>query len=242
MNKTVVLTGHGGAVGTAIECALKNAGYEVIGIDKAATRQALEIQLDLSTINDRNVYERLAEKLEACLAGRQCVALINNAAVQHLGSLESLSIEEFVESQIVNVIAPLVLSKLLFPHLSAARGQIINIGSIHAKLTKPGFISYATSKGGLAGLTQALAVDIGAVVRVNCLAPAAIDTSMLREGFNQKPGLMKELENHHPTGTIASVEEIASVVLSILSGNYQFLNGAILDFSGGIGARLHDPV
>ena len=141
MNEAIVLTGHRGAVGSAIARVLRKAGYDVICIDKLAPTEPMEIQLDLSTIDDREVREELALCLEEYLKGRKCVALINNAAVQHLGSLEELSIDEFIESQIINVLAPLVLSKLLLPFLVASGGQILNIGSIHAKLTKPGFVS-----------------------------------------------------------------------------------------------------
>lgn len=239
--KAVVVTGHRGAVGAAVASALAAEGYEVIGIDRQAAEGADDIAIDFATLGDTAVRQCLGEALEARLEGRHCIALINNAAVQRLGSLDSLTPDDFLESQVVNVFAPLLLSKLLLPHLKRAGGQILNIGSIHAKQTKPGFVSYATSKGALATLSRALAVDIGEHVRVNTISPAAIDTEMLRAGFKHAPELLETLKQYHPTRSIGSPVEVASLIVALLRGEFSFLNGAEIDLTGGIGARLHDP-
>ena len=239
--KVVVVTGHQGAVGASIASRLAAEGYDVIGIDRRVSGSEGDIALDLATLGNPAVRQRLLKALQARLQEGQCVALINNAAVQHLGSLEDLSLEEFMESQTVNVFAPLLLSKYLLPYLARGGGQIINIGSIHAQQTKPGFVSYATSKGALATLSRALAVDIGERVRVNTISPAAIDTNLLRAGFQRSPELLETLERYHPTRSIGSPAQVAGLVAGLLQGDLPFLNGADIELTGGIGARLHDP-
>ena len=108
-------------------------------------------------------------------------------------------------------------------------------------VTKPKFISYATTKAGLEGLTRSLAVDIGSAVRVNMISPAAIDTPMLRASFNNNNEAYNELEKFHPTNSIGHADEIALIILSILNRDLSFLNGSIINLDGGIGSRLHDP-
>ena len=120
-------------------------------------------------------------------------------------------------------------------------GSVVNIGRIHSKLTKPGFLSYATSKSALTGLTQSLAVDLGARIRVNEIQPAATDTEMLRKGFKNDPAAYDRLKGYHPLQCIASPDNIASAVIFLLSDKSSFISGSILSVDGAIGCRLHDP-
>jgi NAD(P)-dependent dehydrogenase (short-subunit alcohol dehydrogenase family) len=141
----------------------------------------------------------------------------------------------------INLLAPVMISRVFLPYISNHGGSILHIGSIHSHLTKPGFTSYATSKAALAGLTRAMAIELGASVRVNAIEPAAISTPMLEAGFADFPELKDKLEKFHPTGSIGSPEDVARAVLFFLDPQNLFLNGCILSLSGGIHNRLHDP-
>ena len=243
--KSVLVTGSNGGIGSAICHLLKNKGYLVIGSDRQKDINNLDgfIEFDIRELalsqTKRNDF---AEQLELLIGNTSFKALINNAAVQILSSIEDLDIEDFRESLDTNLIAPLSLCKLAYPYLKSNKGSIVNIGSIHSKLTKPGFISYATSKTALLGLTQSMSVDCGQYVRVNAIQPAATATEMLLDGFKDSPESLKTLKAFHPTNTIASPNEIAEAVYFTISEQCQFLNGSILDINGGIGSRLHDPV
>ncbi len=74
------------------------------------------------------------------------------------------------------------------------------------------FISYATSKAALGGLTQSLAVDCGEDIRVNMIEPAAIATPMLLEGFVDNPEAREGLEEYHPVGRLGLPVEVAELV------------------------------
>ena len=243
--KSVLVTGSNGGIGSAICHLLKNKGYLVIGSDRQKDINNLDgfIEFDIRQLalsqTKRNDF---AEQLRLLIGKTFFKALINNAAVQILSSIEDLEIEDFRESLDTNLIAPLSLSKLTYPYLKSNKGSIVNIGSIHSKLTKPGFISYATSKAALLGLTQSMSVDCGQYVRVNAIQPAATATEMLLDGFKDSPEAFAALKAFHPTNTIASPSEIAEAVFFAISEQCQFLNGSILDINGGIGSRLHDPV
>ncbi|MFN6000135.1 MAG: SDR family NAD(P)-dependent oxidoreductase, partial [Dolichospermum sp.] len=116
------------------------------------------------------------------------------------------------------------------------------ISSVHAISTKPGFVCYATSKSALVGMTKAMAVDLGADLRINAICPGATATPMLLAGFEGKEEEFQQLSNMHPLERIAQPDEIASVALFLVSQEASFITGASLSVDGGIGIRLHDPV
>lgn len=239
----VIITGSAGGIGKALVEEYQKAGYFTIGLDKDESKTAnSNIKVDLfEFVNDENYAENFLEKINNAIDGRELKALINNAAVQILGDLEGVKLKDFRKTLDVNLTAPFLLTKLLFEKLKNAKGCIVNIGSIHAKLTKPKFISYATSKSALQGLTQAMAVDFGEHVRVNLIQPAAISTDMLVDGFKDNPKGLKELESYHPSGFIGNPNDIAKLAVYLTSDDARFINGAVLGVDGAIGARLHDP-
>lgn len=238
------MTGSNGGIGSAICKSLIDKGYLVVGTDVTADKNALDkfIQWDLNTlVHDKSKRRAFECQIYQAIEGTSLSGLVNNAAIQLLGNLSEVNIDEFVKSLNVNVSAPLVLSKLLYPELKKSNGSIVNIGSIHSKLTKPEFISYATSKAALLGLTQAMAVDAGANIRVNIIQPAATATDMLVAGFDGNTESLNKLKAYHPTNSIGTPFEVANAVAFLLSDCCHFMNGASLDINGGIAVRLHDP-
>ncbi len=243
--KSVLVTGSNGGIGSAICRILQNEGYFVIGTDLGSDTNNLNgfIQFDLRQLavneSSRGEFETLLSK---SISDTRFTALINNAAIQILSSLENISLDDFRKTMDINLVAPLALAKIAFPALSIHKGSIVNIGSIHSKLTKPGFVSYATSKSALLGLTQSLAVDCGDRIRVNAIQPAATATEMLLDGFKNNREAFEKLKSFHPSNRIAEPVEIAETIAFIISERCPFLNGTIVDLNGGIGARLHDPI
>src|SRR3546814_11203245 len=105
-----------------------------------------------------------------------------------LESADALSRENWRSTLDVNLLAPFLWAQAFLPELEAVQGTVLNISSIHARLTKPNFIAYATSKAALCGMTRAMAVELGARVRVNAIGTEAIDRPTLRGGFDGKTG------------------------------------------------------
>ena len=168
--------------------------------------------------------------------------LVNNAAVQVLGGVDSLNVADWHRTLDVNLLAPFVLTHGMLPEREAAKGSVIIISSIHARLTKANFVAYATSKAALSGMTRAMAVDLGARVRINAIEPAAIATDMLKAGFEAKPEQLAQLENCHPQGRMGTPQEVAALAVSMSRGDLRFLHGACVGLDGGISGRLFDPV
>jgi len=243
MDKVVIITGSDGGIGKALVSEYKEKGFYTIGIDKEESKYAdINIVCDLADlVNNKETEKRLYRQIVEALQGKELKVLINNAAVQILDNIEHIKLTDFKKTLDINLTAPFLLSKLFFQQLKNTRGSIINIGSIHAKQTKPKFIAYAASKAALRGLTQAMAIDFGEHVRVNIIQPAAISTEMLIDGFKNNPEGLKQLESYHPSGFIGAPEDIAKFAFILSKDESRFINGASVDIDGAIGVRLHDP-
>lgn len=248
--KTVIVTGAAGGIGTALIESLVEENWAVIATDhpsqipskanKARCKNWIAADLK-DLIQDRETLETFKNQIADELTDTECMAIVHNAAIQKLGNFEGLSAEDWSTTFEVNVLAPALISRSLLPLLKEKQGSIVHIGSIHSQLTKPGFTAYATSKAALAGLTKAMAVELGGLVRVNAIEPAAIETPMLNAGFEKNPGLKAELERFHPTGSIGQPQDVSNAVIFLLDPSNRFLNGCILALGGGIHNRLHDP-
>ena len=244
----VLVTGHCGGLGRALVACFEGAGYVVLGLDARAEEadgpNASYRRFDLlEAAGSDEALERVSAGVRRRLAetDARLTCLVNNAAVQILGSLEELSLGDISRSFLVNAVAPMTLTKTFLDLLTESRGSVVNIGSIHASLTKPRFAAYAASKSALRGITQALSQDIGDAVRVNVVEPAAVDTEMLRDGFAGDEGALTELRNYHPSRRILLPEEVAELVLFLASDRCHGLNGAVIPVDGAIGNALHDP-
>jgi NAD(P)-dependent dehydrogenase (short-subunit alcohol dehydrogenase family) len=243
--RAAFITGSSGGIGTALCGAFRAAGYHVIGTDIAPTGLGCDeyLQLDFERLCSEAAYrEEVNERILAAAGVEELSVLVNNAAVQILGSSEELDAAAWQRTLNVNLVAPFLLGQILLTTLEAARGSILNIASIHASMTKPGFVAYATSKAALVGLTRSMAVDLGRRVRVNAICPAAVATPMLLEGFAGNSAALDQLGAMHPAGRIGTPEEIAAAAVFLASPDAGFITGTVLGVDGGIAARLHDPL
>jgi len=241
--KTALITGALGGIGSVTCNVFRDAGYTVVATDRRAG--AFEgghfVQFDIRDLHQRpDTVSEFLERVRGLIGGKLNV-LINNAAIQIIKSVDDLQVDDWDVTMETNLIAPFLLIKHMLPELRAARGVVLNVASIHAVATKPGFVAYATSKGALVALSRALAVELAPEVRVNAVVPAATDTPMLRAGFEGYPEKFDELGAMHPMGRIAQPEEVAHVEVFLASPEAGFVTGSTIHVDGGIGARLHDP-
>jgi NAD(P)-dependent dehydrogenase (short-subunit alcohol dehydrogenase family) len=244
MSKVVLITGANGGIGQALCRIFREADYVVIAADKVPGNCSCDvfIQADLDLLcTDAGYRENILRQVSTHIPPEGLSGLINNAATQILGKTEQIQMEDWHQTLNTNLVAPFVLIQGLLPELKRAGGSVVNIASIHATNTKPGFVCYATSKSALVGLTRAMAVDLGAAIRINAICPAATATPMLLAGFEGKEEEFRQLSQMHPLERIAQPEEVAQVALFLVSSQASFMTGASLSVDGGIGARLHDP-
>ena len=245
-SQAVVVTGVTGEIGASIAETLRISGYFVVGIDKVTPPQdnilGAFIELDLTDFASNGVLQaQVLAKIQDIVERREIVALVNNAATQTVKHILDLDSYDYQESFVVNAIAPVILMKLLFEDLRNSGGTVVNVGSIHSKLTKPAFGAYAASKAALQSLTRTASIEWGSQVTVNSIVPAAIDTAMLRSGFLNSSFPLTDLHKCHPSGKIGTANEVAELVKFLIQSKSPFLNGASIELDGGISGVLHDP-
>ncbi len=152
------------------------------------------------------------------LAGERAIgALVHNAAVQPLGAVGETSVEDWIEALRVNVIAADLLAGAFRQSMAAQSGAVVVVSSVHARATTGGITAYATTKAALEGWVRSAALDLGPDVRVNAIAPGAVETAKLREGFDRwgpeiADGRRAVLRERTALGRIADPSEIAEVV------------------------------
>jgi NAD(P)-dependent dehydrogenase (short-subunit alcohol dehydrogenase family) len=245
-HRFAVVTGAAGGIGRAIVREFNAAGYEVIATDRVPKPPDLPCSLylhaDLArTVDDEGYAAELFARIRDHLAGHGLAALINNAAVQILGGADSLTRADWRQTLDVNLLAPFLWTQALLPELEQVQGCVVNISSIHARLTKQNFVAYATSKAALSAMTRAMAVDVGARIRINAIEPAAIETDMLKAGFASQPHLLENLKLSHPIARIGKPSEVARLVVQLAHPENGFTHGACVMLDGGVGSRLNDP-
>lgn len=238
-----LITGAAGGIGSAMVAVFEAAGWQVVGTDVVADERPGHLCLDLGfcTDPDQAAHQQVVATLQAATGGR-LKALIANAAHQVVKPSDELTAADWQQSFAVNLLSPFWLAMAFKDELAANHGSFLAISSIHERLTKPGFVAYATSKAALSGMVRAMAVELGAQVRCNAICPAAIATPMLLAGFDGQPSALANLQAYHPVGRLGRPEEVAHAALYACSDSAGFLNGTCLDLGGGISARLHDPV
>lgn len=248
MSKFAVITGSSGGIGSTLVDAFLSDNYFVVGIDSTSSGQNsdgfLEIKADLYQFSkDENFRVKILNQVKDVLPKKlDDFVLINNAAVQILNTVSELSWNDWDKTLTVNTVAPFFLVQGFLEQLIKTNGHVINISSIHSKLTKANFSCYASSKAALDALTRSLALELSVKgVSVNAIAPAAIATQMLKDGFAEAPEKLKELESYHPAGMIGSPEHLAIFVKSVTEQRGGFLTGSVLEFNGGMAGKLHDP-
>lgn len=186
--RRVLVTGGGSGIGSTIVETFTAQGADVWFIDIAdADSQALVDQLSAAGIPrppryhrcDLTDLEATDATLKAILAEAGAIdVLVNNAANDNRHSLQDITPAYWDQNVAVNLRHMLFCSQAVAPGMIASgRGSIVNMGSISWHLALPDLLLYETAKGGIEGMTRALARDLGQHgVRVNCVVPGGIQT------------------------------------------------------------------
>jgi NAD(P)-dependent dehydrogenase (short-subunit alcohol dehydrogenase family) len=231
MTPVAVVTGAARGIGAAIGDRLQSDGWQVIGIDRDPIARFGALQLDLAD----------AAAVSAQLARLPRVdALVNNAALQLHKPLLDTSTEEWDALFAVNLRAPFVCLRGVARQLIAARGAVVNVSSVHATATSLSMGAYAASKGAISALTRAAALELAPHgVRVNTVAPGAVETPSLRDGLDRRPDVERSLVQRTPLSRIGQPDEIAQAVAFLLDGERSgFITGQCIVVDGGALARL----
>jgi NAD(P)-dependent dehydrogenase (short-subunit alcohol dehydrogenase family) len=130
-------------------------------------------------------------------------------------------------------------AKLALPAMRKAKhGSIVNISSIHGRLTYPGFFPYGAAKSAVLGLTRNLALDEGKhEIRVNAVSPGYILTDLTKTWVSGESGRLDRANSIQPLGRMGEPFEVAKVVTFLLSDKSTYVSGSDWAVDGGLGAR-----
>lgn len=229
-----VVTGAAGGIGRAVCRRLAATGATIVAVDKAD--QLGEIIAELERIGGPvfGVQTDLAsdEGLDALAAAveRSAVSLrviVNNAGITRDARLINMSPDDFREVLEINLgVAHRLIDRLL---PSLAQGAIVNISS-RAYLGNFGQFNYSMSKGGMVGLTRALALTLAPDIRVNAVAPGLIATEMTM-------AIPAEVRDRMvaaiPMGRLGLPEEVAETVAFLASDGAAYITGEVITIGGG---------
>ncbi|HUC82950.1 MAG TPA: SDR family oxidoreductase [Flavisolibacter sp.] len=233
-NKTCLVTGGASGIGKAICQQFATEGANVLlvdvqdaGADVAKEMSAATGRQVIFQKTDISVYAQVEDAVNrAVQTWGKIDVLVNNAAIMTFKPITELSEAEWDKVMAVNIKSVFFFCKLCLPHFNG--GAIVNISSVHYHETTPNVIPYASSKGAMEAFTRGMSIEYPAEkVRVNCVAPGAVDTPMLWSNPNVKAGIEKI------TGAIGKPEDIAAAVCFIASTEASYINGASLHVDGG---------
>lgn len=197
----VLITGGAGGIGSAIAQALLGEGASVLLADmnepalKAAVQRlaAVSPNVDMVVANLSDAASRGALCLRASDWRGGINVLINNAGVNHFGLYDELGSAQIEQTIAINVLAPMLLTHALLPHLKAQpEAHVLNIGSVFGNIGYPGYAAYSASKFAIRGFTEALRRELADTqVKLHYLAPRATRTSINTSAVEQMNAELK---------------------------------------------------
>jgi NAD(P)-dependent dehydrogenase (short-subunit alcohol dehydrogenase family) len=167
--------------------------------------------------------------------------LLNNAGIEGNGTVETCTEEEWDRVLAVDLKGMFLCAKYALPHLRAAGGGcILNMASVSAFWGERGTVPYNAAKGGIIGMTRAMAMDHGAEnIRVNCLCPGYHETGMPHRFFEaqEDPEMMAaNVANLIALRRMGQPDDLARMVAFLLSDSSPYLTGATITLDGGMTA------
>ena len=231
-NQVAIITGGGRGIGKAAAIALARGGACVVVTARTASEieavaneiqtmggEALAIQTDVS--KEEDVQHMVQKTLEAY--GRVDI-LVNNAAVNiRPKSLVDLTLEEWNWLMSINLTGVFLCSKYVLKHMMDQQsGTIVNVSSIGGRRGGKGRTPYRPSKAALINLTECIAAEAKEYnVNVNTVCPGATVTKMIRDLYPDRN-----------TRTMMTPDEVANVIVYLVSDGAKALHGASIDITG----------
>jgi NAD(P)-dependent dehydrogenase (short-subunit alcohol dehydrogenase family) len=240
--KRVLVTGGARGIGAACARAFRDAGAVVaVGARHAGSYDAFlgaagesGFHPAVGDLATKTGCDAVVAAALAALGGLD--VLVNSAGVFAERRFEEITEAQWQETLAVNLGGVFFASQAAVPALRTSKGNIVNIASDAGILGYPNAADYCASKGGVANLTRAMALDLAPDIRANAVCPGNVDTDMLQESAadsSDPATYLKQAEARSPLKRMARPEEVAAAVLFLASDVAGAINGALLPVDGG---------
>jgi NAD(P)-dependent dehydrogenase (short-subunit alcohol dehydrogenase family) len=238
--RRAVVTGTSGGIGSAIAAEFISQGAHVLGLDHAPGGSVPMLVCDLA---DTTKLEQLTSEVIAKIG--EVDILVNCAGVFHSESVVDLSWVAYDHTLRVNLHAPVFLMSRLGRQMADRQyGRIVNVTSIHARLSEPMSTAYDVSKAGLEAATRTFAIELGSFgVLANSVAPGFVTGGMsVVDGVDElQSDWFRSIYIEHgrlPLRRSAMPAEIATCVAFLCSEANTYLTGQSITVDGGLSARF----
>jgi len=238
-DKVALITGAAQGIGKAIATRFAEEGAFVIVCDINAkakdvvrdiNEKGLKAVSCITDIADYNAVQEAVENLSAKLGKIDIV--VNNAGITRDSMFHKMTLENWKKVLDVNINGTFNCLRAVVPGMRERKsGNIVNISST-SRFGNIGQSNYSTSKAGIAGLTRVLAKELGGKgIRVNAVAPGAIETSM----YDKVPEEIKKITRDKTAlKRMGRTDEIASLCLFLASDESSYITGQIIHCDGGL--------
>ena len=246
--RVAIVTGSSKGIGRAIVLAFAESGqYRGIVVNSRKLAQAKQTAEEIKSLSkcDSVAIEADVSKESDCMKlieettkyyGRIDV-LVNNAGVQQEVPFEETSTDIWQKIIDVDLTGPFVCSREAVKQMirqTPKGGCIINISSVHQDIPKPFYVAYASAKAGIKMMTRTMALELARYnIRVNSVAPGAIETDMNRE-LKIDDSELRNVLRRIPLERIGTVQEVANVVAFLASDKASYVTGSTYIVDGGM--------
>jgi 3-oxoacyl-[acyl-carrier protein] reductase len=240
--RVAIVTGAAQGIGLAIADTFlaHGASVMVVDVDEAKVEAVVKERIDAGSRAAGRRCDVTSEEDQVALVAATLEAfgridiLVNNAGITRDRYLTKMSVADFESVLDVSLKGAWLGTRAVAPLFREQRsGTIINMSSLSGKIGNPGQTNYSAAKAGLIGLTKASAKELGpSGVRVNAVQPGLVRTEMT---LTMKPEIFAAKEAEVPLGRAGEPEEVASAVLFLASPLASYVNGAVLEVTGGRG-------
>ena len=246
-NKHIFVTGGAKGIGEAIvrDAANEGASVSFVDIDPVSGEKLVS---ELSSEGKKLAFFKadVASFAQLQSAFNQSVTkfgevtgVVNNAGVNSHADPVTMTDKQWDDFFAIDMKPVWLTAKLALPAMRKAKhGSIVNICSIHGRLTYPGFFPYGAAKSAVLGLTRNLALDEGKYeIRVNAVSPGYILTDLTKTWLSGESGRLDRANSIQPLGRMGEPFEVAKVVTFLLSDKSTYVSGSDWAVDGGLGAR-----
>lgn len=172
-------------------------------------------------------------------AGAPVSVLLQNAGIFRISPIEEMRLDDFMAVLRVNLVGTFLGVRAVIPAMKQAGvGAIVVNASVDGLAAHPGQVNYCASKAGMLGIVRVAALELASLgIRVNAVAPGAIDTPMVRTAGEPKASLAV-WGDQVPMGRVGEPEEVASAMLFLASDDAAYVTGTTLTIDGGVMAQV----